>query len=142
MRKLPLKLERAEFRRTCYFHMAVQGVPLAEVMKGDYWVHVRNRFQPNDLIEVVAEDGAYDAVIRILSINTKSGAMTFRVLSNVVGKAMPVARVTTDRFEIKDRKFGNWSIYEIQTGTEVVKGLSKDEAVAEKARLEGERKAA
>jgi len=142
MRRLPLKLERAEFCRTHYFHMVAEGVPLAEVLNGDYWIHVRKQFRLNDTIEIVAEDGVFDVLVRILSINLMSGAMTFRVLRYIEGKVEPVARVKSDRFEIKGRGFGKYSIFELKTGAEVVKGITKDEAVVEKARLEAERQAA
>lgn len=142
MRRLPLKLERAEFCRTPYFHMVTEGIPLSEVLKGDYWIHVRKHFKPNDTIEILAEDGAYDAVVRVLSINLMSGAMTFRALRYVEGNLVPVVRVASDRFEVKSRGSGKYSIFELKTGAEVVKGITKDEAVAEKARLEAERQAA
>lgn len=139
----PTRLKRSEFEVNRYFVMIEPGVTLDDVMTGDYWMHVRKVLRVNDVIEAVAGDGSFDAELRILSINQNSGAMTFRVLRNTVGKAGPIAKsVAEDRFELKHAGFAKYRITERKTGTVVVDGVDKATAESEKARLEAERVAA
>jgi len=142
-KQLPVRLTFADYGRNRYFEVIPPGVTLDEVMTGDYWVHVRKRLRVNDVMEVVAADGSFDADLRILSINQASGDIRFRVLRNVAGTPADAAKpVPAERYEAKHKRLGQWHIIEKATGAVVVDGLSKDEAVAEKARLEDVRKAA
>ena len=139
----PVRLKRAEFERNVYVEVVPPGVTLEDVMQGDYWVHVRKSIRVNDIIEVMAADGAFDAEIRVLSINQLSGAMTFRVLRSFVGKPGAIAKPQSgERFEVKHDKFGRYKIFERKTGAVVADGLDKAGAEAERLRLEDERQAA
>lgn len=142
-KNLPVRLELADFGRNRYFEMTAPGVTLEDVMSGDYWVHVRKALRVNDILETVAADGAFDAELRILSVNQASGAMVFRVLRNIKGAVGAVAKSSgADRFTIKHDKFGKYQIIERKTGRVVVDGLDKASTEAEKARLEEERQTA
>jgi len=142
-KNLPLRLKRTEFESNSYFEVIAPGVTLEEVMSGDFWVHVRNNFRVHDVIVAVAADGAFDAELRITSLNKVSGDIRFRLLSNVKGQAGAVVKSQpAERFEIKHRGAGRFAIVERKTGDIAADGLDKDTAAAEKAKMEAERQAA
>lgn len=133
-------------KSTHYLFIVPTGVPLSAVMHADYWVHVRRRMKEYDIIEVVSQDGTYEARFRITFINHITGMMKFRLLSewHPEGQAEPIVPAANSRFEAKwivgKRSF---CVYEKVTGNMVAEGFSsKEEAEAEALRLDGERKAA
>ncbi len=127
----PTRLFRAEEKRTSYFEVIPEGIPLEKVMHGDFWAHVRRHLALYDLFEVVAADGSYDAVIRLVYINKINGEMRFRVLSNIEPKAVvPGISISakTDRFEVRHRGGGRYACIEKATGEMIADGLPKEEA--------------
>ncbi len=51
--QFPTRLFRAEQKRTTYFEIIPEGMPLEKVLSGDYWAHVRkellDRKEQNDV---------------------------------------------------------------------------------------------
>ena len=63
----PIDFQQAHERRFYFLHIAPPGVTLAMVMEPEYWSAVggdisRTRFP---MIEVIAEDGTWDALLRV-----------------------------------------------------------------------------
>lgn len=153
MRKdLPVRLRRAEEERSKYSHVIPPNTPLEHVMTSDYWVHVKNYLALNDVIEVIAADGTYDADIRVISLNKVTGIIKFRLIRNVVldanAEALPkpgtleAGNLPSGRYQVKRGFASQFKIIERATGNIVADGLDKQSADAECARLEAERKAA
>lgn len=141
-----LNVYRVEQARTHYFFPIPAGTPLSMVLSSDYWVHLRGKFRLYDVIEVVAEDGSFEATARIVSLNKMTGVIVFRVLSQWQPSETPVPLTETKAMRFKAAWIvGNrsWSVQEIQTGKYVAEGLAdKPAAEAEAVRLDQERKAA
>lgn len=139
--QLPMRLERAEHKRTVYFLPVAPGVPLSAVMTADYFVHVRNAIQPYDLFEAVAQDGSYEATFRCVAINRAAGTLKFRLLTKweETASVEPVAVMKTAEARFK----GAWNpgkkchvVQEIATGDTVAEPFaSLAEAKAEAERL-------
>lgn len=147
-RNEPQRLLRSEYQLTRYFHIAAPGVSLEQVMASTYWVHVRNQFRANDIVEVRAADGAYDAEIRLLSI-TADGNMKFCVLhywqEQVAASRQPVAPIkmaSVDHYTIHHKGFAKYELIEKETGIIVADGLDKATAEEQKTKLEAARAAA
>lgn len=140
----PIRLNREETMHTRYFVVVPEGVPLADVMTGDFFVNVRNSLRPHDMISAVAADGSFDAEFRVVSINRISGVIKFRLLRNAVIDAEKVQASDDieDRYDVKHAGHGSYSVIEKATGNKVIEGLDKESAHAEKTRLETMRRAA
>lgn len=140
----PLRLRRSEEVRSTYFEVLPEGMKLEDAMNSDFWNNVRKKLRLYDLIEVVAADGSFDALIRVINLNLVTGEINFRVLSNVEGSPEVQAYVPagSDRFEVKSRGFGRYAVIEKATGAMVADGLSKVKAIETAMAAEAQRKAA
>lgn len=140
----PTRLNRAEHVRSNYFQVVPEGQTLESALSPDFWAHTRKQLRLYDLFELVAEDGAFDALVRITSINNVTGEIVFRVLSNVAGAPAAQTYVPdrSDRFEVKSRGFGRYAVMEKETGNMVADGLSKEKAIETQQQAESQRKAA
>lgn len=72
---------RAEFARLTHFARIPVGVPLENVLKPTFWQHMVPSLNVNDLIEIVAEDGSYDLLARV--VDKDVGFVKLRVLFKV-----------------------------------------------------------
>ena len=139
----PYNLRRTELIYNRYTEISAPGETLESVMNADKWINVRKQFRINDVIEVIAADGSFEADIRVIAINQMSGAIKFRVIRHVAGEPVKAgSAMTTDRYEIKHAGFGRWRVHERETGAVVADGLDKEGAEAAKAEAELSRKAA
>ena len=140
----PTVIFRIEQKSSHYFHMVPPGIALAEVMASDFWVHVRQNFRVNDVIDAVAADGAFDVSLRVVSLNHASGIIKFRTLRMIAAPegAAVVMPDAAERYEVRHVGHGQFKIIERATGKLVADGMTKADAVTEKDRLELERVAA
>ena len=129
---LPLRLKRSDYEHTRYFELIPPGTTLETAMSPQYWEHVRVGMRIYDEIELVAADGSFDALVRVVHIDSRSGALAFRVLNHVVGegKTVSVAAVKESPVELKHRGHGKWAVLERGSGKLLLDGVSKDEALA------------
>ena len=134
-RKLPLRLKRAEFAYTRYFELVPAGVPHEEVASTSFWAHVMPVLRVLDIVEAVAEDGAWEADLRL--VRKSPGRLEWRVLRHFSGA--PVEQDRPARFELK---WGGpalkWTIRDRRDGKVVAEGFNKPGAEQEMARLEVE----
>jgi hypothetical protein len=66
-----------------YSEIVPAGVPLEMVMSRAYWKKVEDFLRPNDTISIVAEDFAFDGIIRLKS--KSPDGMLFRWTGGVKG---------------------------------------------------------
>ena len=64
------------------------GIDADTVASPEYWVHVASQLRVRDVIEVIAEDNAYEIILRVVSATR--GALKFRVLAEWASDAEPV----------------------------------------------------
>lgn len=150
MLNLPMKdlnTYRAEQQSQHYIFRIPPGTPLSACQSSDYWVHVRNRLRLLDVVELIADDGSFEAKMRILEINRATGNIVFRTLSE--WRPAPSETVMPLKAETKPKFKAAWivgnrsySVQEIQTGNYVAEGLTKENAEKEADRLNAERLAA
>src|SRR4051812_41107858 len=99
---LPTRLKLAAERRSHYFEEIPAGHTLEQVMTYAYWVHVAPRLQINDMVEVVAMDGSYEATMRVLMLDLAAGQIKFRLLSKWQGEAgsipQPIRKKAADAY--------------------------------------------
>ena len=133
---LPIRLKACEEVHGRYFEVIPPGFSFAEVMTGDFWVHVRRRLKLYDVIEVVAADGSFDCDIRVVSLNQLTGIVWFKVLREVHGGAVAVPSHVDDRYAVKHQHFGKYAVIERTTGIVIAEGI--DKLGAEEAKREAE----
>ena len=137
--RLPIRLKRAEFESQHYVEIIPAGIPFSEVMSTQFWSHVETRLRVYDIVEVIAEDGSFDADMRL--VRKAPGRLEWRVLRNVSGA--PVEGVVKPgkpaRHELKwGGPRAKWTVKDKRTGKTLVEGYDKAEAQAELERLEAE----
>lgn len=95
----PTKLARSEYAITTYFLSVLPGVTPADIVNPDFWQHVssvrgarlqRDRLQVNDKIEVVAQDGSFEAELRVMAVDVRGLWAQVRVLRLTEGMGVPV----------------------------------------------------
>lgn len=140
--KQPTRLNQPGHVYARYTQFVDPGTSFEDVLEPDYWAHVVTRLRPMDVIEVVALDGSFDAELRVMSI--KENIPTFRVLREChVREAEDTSQPdASDRYETRHFGRGVWGVVERSSGSRVWEGGTKDEAGAERLRLEAARKAA
>ena len=86
----------------------------------------------HDLVELVAEDGGYDVVARVVAIDNRAGTLRFRVLNHVAGEGKPTdaAGFRESTVELKHRGHGKWAVVDRGSGKVLLDGATKDEAEA------------
>lgn len=67
MQHLPERLmaQRAEHARSVFFATIPTGTTLQDCLVPSFWAHCVGRLKVNTLIELVAEDGSFDALARV-----------------------------------------------------------------------------
>lgn len=136
----PTRLDRADYSRSCYFATIPAGVSLSAALSGDYWVHVFKSINVFDLFELVAEDGAFDVVARVVA--KAPGMIKFRVISGIeLAEPIPVGESKEGRFYGKHKGRGQYGVMDRTTGVWVADGLDKESADIEADRLNSDRMA-
>lgn len=79
MARQPTTLKRSEFVRGSFTHIAKHGETIDDVLAPSYWAHVAPQMSRFDIVEVIADDGSYEVVFRVIS--AEKSAMKFRVLA-------------------------------------------------------------
>lgn len=142
--KLPIRMWPKGQKWAEYNEIVPAGTPLSAIMCRDYWIHVESHLEPFDLISCVAEDGAFDVDIRLLS--KTSTEMKFRLVRSAAQgeTVVPIKRdQPEDRYIVKSGgRAGGWRVVERATGNIIADGLDRGGADAEAMRLNDERKAA
>lgn len=57
--------QRAEHARSIYFAEIPAGITLEQCLEPTFWAHCVGRLKKNTMIELVAEDGSFDALVRV-----------------------------------------------------------------------------
>ena len=63
----PVRLMRAEEVFTEYCHTLPAGVPIEDALKPETWDHVAKQLRQWDRIRVIAEDGAFEAMLVVIA---------------------------------------------------------------------------
>lgn len=127
--QFPVRLFRSEVMRTTYFEVIPEGFTLDKVLTGDYWTHVRKMLRLYDLFELVAADGSFDALVRLVYLNNVNGELRFRILSNVTSNQAPAyIPAASNRFVVQHRGGGRFAVVEKATGERLVDGVPKADA--------------
>lgn len=128
---LPLRLKRSDYEHSIYFELVAPGTTLQEALAPAFWVHVIGRMRVYDLVELVAADGSFDCLARVVHLDTRSGDISFRILTCVgEGKPAAVEAVRESPFELRHKGHGRWSVVERSTGKTMLENASKEEAAA------------
>lgn len=77
---LPSTIRRSEHEISHWFLRVVPGVTPADVASPDFWAHLAARIGVDDRIEVVAQDGSFDADLRVIAIDGRKQWAQVRVL--------------------------------------------------------------
>ena len=77
---LPTTMRRAMHEISHWFLRATVGVTPADVMSPDYWAHLAGKMKVDDRIEVVAQDGSFDADLRVIAVDSRMLWAQVRVL--------------------------------------------------------------
>jgi hypothetical protein len=132
------RLQRTDFVVNSYTEMVPAGVTLEDAMSYQYWINEARTFRLNDVVNVIATDGAYDATLRVIRL--APGFIEFRILSEW---RPPLQEAGSGRLELGwAGPKGKWFVREVATGKRIVEGLEKPAAVAELNRLDGVKDAA
>jgi len=127
----PLRLKRSDYEHSNYFELIAPGTSLQEALSPAYWVHVNRGMRVHDVIELVAADGSFDCLVRIVHIDKHSGALAFRILNHVgEGKPAGVEAARESDFELRHTGHGRWSVVERSTGNTLLENVSKQKAEA------------
>jgi hypothetical protein len=71
----------AEFHRQVWHVLIPKRFKWEDVTDPSFWVH-QNRIQVNDILEIMAEDGSFEARARVLQTGPRGGAFAvLRILS-------------------------------------------------------------
>jgi len=141
MNKPPIRLERAEYARAHYFATIPAGMALTDVLTADYWVHVHKGIKVWDLFEIVAEDGAYDVLARVIA--KAPGMLKFRIVAGIeLTDPLPVGEAKEGRFYAKHKGRGQFGVMDRDTGQWVAEGFDREMAEAEAEKLNAARMAA
>ena len=139
----PNNLRRSELVYNRYTEVIAPGETLEMAMNADKWINVRRTLRVHDVIEIIASDGAFEADLRVVSVNQLSGAIKFRVIRKTEGKASaPEPANAADRYVVQHAGFGKWRVTELATGNVVADGLDKEGAETARLEAEASRKAA
>jgi hypothetical protein len=57
--------QRAEHARSIYFAEIPTGITFEQCLEPTFWAHCVGRLKKNTMIELVAEDGSFDALVRV-----------------------------------------------------------------------------
>lgn len=112
------------------------GIPLQTVMTAAYWGERAKLLRPFDVINLVADDGSYCAVIRF--IGSHGDKLTFRLLqysSSPEGEAI-LRESLARRFPIvAEHPPGTFSIFDNLTRAKIAAGLTDEAARQEQQRI-------
>ncbi len=70
----------AEFVRQSYHIKVPAGGTVADLMRPAFWAHHAAKFQPDAIIDAVAEDGSFDVTIRVVAVDDRKTSATMRLL--------------------------------------------------------------
>jgi hypothetical protein len=84
----------ADYLRTCQHIPVPPGWTIEELLDPNAWAHHISKFHRNDLVEFVAEDGAFDVTARVVDV--RDGQVFFRVLLKWTDEASAKAAESTD----------------------------------------------
>lgn len=122
-------LVRSDFKRTDYFIEVASGTPFSAVLAPDFYRHVARRLKVHDCLEVVAEDGSFDATVRVVEVNEQGLYAKVRVLrlwtpAETVDAPAPEAP-TADGYRVEFVKADKWRVIDPQN-TVIFKGLASE----------------
>lgn len=86
--------QRAEHARSVYFASIPPGTSFDDLLVPSYWAHCVGRLKVNTLIEAVADDGSFDALLRVTERDV--GFARVRVLYVVKDERQAVTAGDTD----------------------------------------------
>lgn len=138
--KTPTRLTPADYERSRYFVEVQPGIPLSACLETGFWVHVHKTLKVLDVVELVAMDGSFDVEVRLVSKTPTS--LRWRVLRDTREDAGPIEHEGESDYVVKHRGGPKFDVRHKVTGEAIAEGLSKQDAEAEKARLDNQRQAA
>ena len=132
------RLQRTDYVVNNYTELVAAGITLEDVMSFAYWVNEAGSFRLNDIVNVIAQDGSFEARLRVIRL--APGFIEFRILN----EWRPTLQDSgSGRFELGwAGPKGKWFVREVATGKKLAEGLEKPAAIAELARLDAAREAA
>lgn len=96
----PLKLQPVEHHVVCYHHKPEPGVTIADVLKPDYWTHVAPQLRIGYRVEVMAEDGAWWAMLLVRAVGQHEAVL--QALQHVtLGAEAPTVDLDGSAYEVK-----------------------------------------
>jgi hypothetical protein len=132
------RLQRTDFVVNNYTEVTPAGMTLEDAMTYAYWINEAGALRLNDIVNLIAADGAFDATLRVIRL--APGFIEFRVLNEW---RPPIQEAGSGRLELGwAGPKGKWFVREVATGKKIVEGLEKGAAVAELSRLDNIKDAA
>lgn len=126
----------AEYSRRHLYVIAPSGTTLDDVAAPTWLRHYAKSFRKNDLVEIVAEDGSFDVIARVVSV--LSGQVRLRPLFAWADNVAPVetrtegAASAPDGVSVDFNSKQGWRVV-ADAGDVIAKGFAtRDEAVAAK----------
>ena len=136
---LPTRIRRAEHAHNTHFLVVPPGVTPDHVVDPDFWAHLAARFEVNDRIEVIAEDGTFDGDLRVIAIDPSKAKLwaqvrVLRMLENIQEATPTVSYPDADGYTVE---FSGPMKWRIMRGTDLIRRdfATEGDAVAALAKL-------
>lgn len=123
----PTSLAAVEYSAPTMFHVSPRGVKREHLAKPDYWCHVSRMVKPGFKIEVLAEDGAFWALLLVGMV----GKSELHVHELQFIELADVENAVTDNHDY-EVKWGSptvrWRVIRVSDGSVVKENIESKEA--------------
>lgn len=116
----PFELDLAEYRTVTFYYVPPAGVGFESLKDSSYWTHVARNLKPGNKIEVLAEDGAYWALLLVRAVGPRDASVAV-LQHEELGGGLEIQGGLPSGFEVKWRgPNAMWSVVRSQDN-EVIK---------------------
>ncbi len=90
--------------------VAARGVVLADIKLPEYWLHIADKLRPNDKIEILAEDGTWEATLRVINADRTWAKVYVLTFDDKVGANDGMPPRAEDEYDIEWTTSGMFTI--------------------------------
>lgn len=118
-----MRASGAEYSRRSFHIVAPVGITVADLMRPAFWAHHGNKVSPGDVIDVIADDGSFDAQLRVVTVSPTKTDVTMRMLRLWQPEASNLVLADDAPLEVNHTPKTGWRVIRKADRVELVRGI-------------------